>query len=49
MFILLDTAPSVVIGFISTVMAYYVTYFLPVVMTIKAGDYIVKMATNEVN
>jgi len=28
-----------VISFISTVMAFYVTYFLPIYMTIKVGDY----------
>ena len=42
LFIVLDTSPVVVIGFISTVMCFYVTYFLPVVMALKAGDYIAK-------
>jgi hypothetical protein len=28
-----------VMSFISTVMAFYVTYFLPIYMTIKVGDY----------
>ena len=45
LFILLDTSPTVVIGFISTVMAYFVTYFLPVFMSLKAGNYIAKKTT----
>jgi hypothetical protein len=40
LFILFDTSPNVVIGFISTVMAFYVTYFLPVFMSIKVGNYL---------
>lgn len=39
-FILLDTSPNVVIGFISTVMAFYVTYFLPIFMTVKVSNYL---------
>jgi amino acid permease len=42
LFILLDTAPTVVIGFISTVLSYYVTYFLPIFMCFKVGDYVAK-------
>ena len=42
LFIVFDISPLKVIGFISTVMAFYVTYFLPVLMTIKAGDYVIK-------
>ena len=39
LFVLFDTSPVMVISFISTVMAFYVTYFLPIYMTIKVGDY----------
>lgn len=39
LFIIFDTSPMKVISFISAVMAFYVTYFLPIFMTIKPGDY----------
>lgn len=39
-FILLDTAATTVIGFIATVSVFYITYFLPVFMTLKIGDYV---------
>ena len=42
-----ETSPTVVIGFASTVTAYYVTYFLPVIMTLKVGDFVVKSLKNE--
>ena len=45
LFIMLDTSPNVVIGFISTVMAYYVTYFLPIFMTFRVGNYIASAAS----
>ena len=37
-----DTSPVVVISFITAVMAFYIMYFLPVMMTFKVGDYISK-------
>ena len=46
-FIVFETSPTVVIGFASTVTAYYVTYFLPVIMTLKVGDFVVKSLKNE--
>jgi Mn2+/Fe2+ NRAMP family transporter len=42
LFIVFDTSPVVVIGFITTVMAFYTMYFLPIAMTFKAGDYLIK-------
>ena len=41
-FIVLDTSPMAVVGFISTVMAFFCTYLFPVMMAFKAGDYITK-------
>lgn len=42
LFIIFDTSPIIVISFISTVMAFYITYFLPIAMTLKRGQYITK-------
>ena len=39
LFIIFDTSPLIVIQFLSTVMCYYMTYFLPVVMTLKRGQH----------
>ena len=39
LFILLDTSPVKVIGFISAVMAFYIMYFLPLYMTVRLGNY----------
>ena len=41
-FVVFETSPTVVIGFASTVTAYYVTYFLPVIMTLKLGNFVAK-------
>lgn len=40
LFITFDTSPIIVISFISAVMGFYITYFLPIFMTIKKGDYV---------
>ena len=40
LFIVFDTSPIIVISFISAVMGFYITYFLPIFMTIKKGDYV---------
>lgn len=42
MFILFETSPVLVINFVTSILAFYVMYFLPVVMTLKAGDYVIK-------
>lgn len=42
LFIVFDTSPIIVISFISAVMGFYITYFLPIFMTIKKGDYVSK-------
>lgn len=42
LFIVFKTSPVVVISFITAVMAFYIMYFLPVMMTLKAGDYFSK-------
>jgi sodium-coupled neutral amino acid transporter 9 len=48
LFIVLDTSPMVVIGFVSTVMAFFCTYLLPIIMTLKVGDYIAKQTVQVV-
>ena len=48
LFIIFETSPLVVIGFISTVMAFFCTYFLPIVMTLKIGDYVTKKVVKAV-
>jgi hypothetical protein len=45
-FVILDIAATSVIGFISTVSVYYITYFLPVFMSFKMGDFVAK-TTND--
>lgn len=40
LFIVFDTSPIIVISFISAVMGFYITYFLPIFMTIKKGEYV---------
>ena len=42
MFILFETSPVLVINFVTSVLAFYVMYFLPIVMTLKASDYVIK-------
>ena len=42
LFIVLEISPVAVIGFISTVMAFFCTYLFPVMMTFKVGDYVRK-------
>jgi hypothetical protein len=42
LFIVFDTSPLIVISFITTVMGFYITYFLPIYMTVKKGDYVSK-------
>jgi 5-bromo-4-chloroindolyl phosphate hydrolysis protein len=42
LFILLDTSPIIVISFVSAVLGFYTTYFLPIYMTVKKGDYVAK-------
>ena len=37
-----EISPITLISFVSTVTAYYVAYFLPVVMTIVTGNYVVE-------
>lgn len=43
LFILFDTSPVIVISFISAVMCFFITYFLPIYMTVRIGDFV---ATN---
>ena len=42
MFILFETSPVLVINFVTSVLAFYVMYFLPVVMTLKASYYMIE-------
>jgi amino acid permease len=49
LFIMFETSPVIVIGFISTVMAFYITYFLPIYMTIKVGNFQETPANEEDN
>ena len=46
LFIIFETSPVIVIGFISTVMAFFITYFLPILMTLKIGNYVAKEVVN---
>jgi len=46
-FILWDVSPTLVINFISTVTAYFIAYLIPVVMTLKVGDYVVNIVDEE--
>ena len=41
-FIVWEVSPTVVINFISTVTAYFIAYLVPVVMTLKLGNFIGK-------
>lgn len=40
LFIIFDTSPIFVISFISAVTVFYITYFLPIFLTIKKGEYV---------
>ena len=40
-FLLLGATPTFVISFVSAVLGYYVAYFLPIAMALKAGDSVI--------
>jgi hypothetical protein len=42
LFIIFDTSPIIVISFISAVMVFFITYFLPIFMTVKKGEFVAK-------
>lgn len=40
LFIAFDTSPVIVISFVSAVTCFYITYFLPIFMNVKSGEYV---------
>lgn len=45
-FVLWEVSPALVINFISTVTAYFIAYLMPVMMTLKAGNYVFQSIKN---
>ncbi len=40
LFVIFETSPIILISFISAVMFFFITYFLPIMMTLRKQDYV---------